>query len=136
VGALADLGGQATLARVQDAPVGIGEAGEVESEELVQGARGLIEAGLEVPRRGAQRGGGLGGWARRGRARVAEQGLTGRRVGGLPRGKARVGLAGAEAVAHDRVGQPGLFAARQAGERGRRRGREPTRVDVRGHRGR
>jgi hypothetical protein len=137
VSELADLGGQPALACVQDTPHGIREAREVEGQELRQRAFGLIEAGLKLPRRGAQRRGGRGGRARRGRARIAEQGLAGRRVGGgLPRGEARVGLAGAEAVADDRVGQPGLLAARQAGERGGRRRREPARVDVRGHRGR
>jgi hypothetical protein len=137
VGELANLGGQATLARVQDAPVGVGEAGEVESEELVQGAGGLIEACLEVPRRGVQRRSGLGGGARRGRARVAEQGLAGRRVGHrLPGGEKRVGLTAAQTVADDGLGQARLLAARQGGEGDGRRGRAPARVDVRGHRSR
>jgi hypothetical protein len=100
-----DLSSQPALARVQDAPVGAGEAGQVEPEQLAQGAGGLIEAGLELPRRRAQRPGRRHGRARRGAPRIAEQRLAGRRVGhGLPGGEKRVGLAGAQAVADEGLG--------------------------------
>jgi hypothetical protein len=49
VSELADLGGQAALARVQDAPVRVGEARDVEGQELLEGVGRLVEAGLELP---------------------------------------------------------------------------------------
>jgi hypothetical protein len=137
VSELADLGGQAALARVQDAPVRVGEARDVEGQELLEGVGRLVEAGLELPGGRTQWRGGRRGQARRGAPRIPEQRLVGRRVGGgLPGGEEGVGLTAAQPVADDGLGQARLLAARQSGERDGRRGREPARVDVRGHRGR
>ncbi|HVQ75075.1 MAG TPA: hypothetical protein VMT79_05995 [Candidatus Binatia bacterium] len=115
VGELEDLGAEAAPAGFQDPPIRVGEAGEIHVHEGVEGAFGLREPGLEVPRRGSQ--GRYGGVARRGRgaARIAQQRLAGDGVvrGGAPGGQEGLGLAGAQAVAFQGRGQPRLVAARQ-----------------------
>jgi hypothetical protein len=134
VSELEDLGGQPPLAGLQDPTIGLGEAREVEGQELVEGALGLVEAGLELLRRGPERRGGRRGRGRRGAAWVAEQRLPGRRVGrGLPSGEERLGLARAQSVARHSLRQALLVAAGQARERGGRGGGQASGVDVRGH---
>jgi hypothetical protein len=128
-----DLGGQPPLAGLQDPAVGLGEAGEVEGQELVEGALGLVEAGLELAGGGPERRGGGCERGGRGAAWVAEPRLAGRRVGrGVPGGEQRLGLARAQPVAHDRVGQPRLLAARQARESSGRGGGQAPGIDVGG----
>jgi hypothetical protein len=128
-----DLSGQTALAGFEHPAFGLGEAREVEVEEFVEGPFGLIEAGLKVAGGGPERRGG-----RRGRRRdhpgIAQQRLAGQRIVRRPPGREHsLRLARAQPVARDGVGQPLLLAARQTGERGGRRGREPAGVDVRGH---
>jgi len=50
-----DLRSQAPLTGFQDPPVGLGEAGEVEVEQLRERALGVIEAGLELAGRRPER---------------------------------------------------------------------------------
>ena len=127
-----DLGGQAPLAGLQDSTVGIGEAREVEVEQLLEGILGLIEPGLELAGRGAQGRHGRRTRAGRGAARIAEQRLPRGGVGrGLPGGEERLGLARAQAVARHGVRQALLVAARHGRERGGRGGGEAAGVDVR-----
>jgi hypothetical protein len=49
-----DLSGQPSLARVQGPPFSVGEAGEVEGQQGLEGPLGLIEAALKLLRRGPQ----------------------------------------------------------------------------------
>jgi hypothetical protein len=132
-GPLDDLGGEPPLAGLQDPAVGIGEASEGDSQQLVEGALGLVEPRLEVPRRLPE--GRDDGVARRrhGAARIAPQRLAGEAVvtRDPPGGQEHVGLARAQAVARDGLGQARLFGAREGGEALRGRRREPTRIDVR-----
>jgi hypothetical protein len=128
-----DLRGQTPLAGFQDPAIGISEAGEVEGQQVIQRALGLVEAHLELPRRGPE--GRDCGLARRGHGavRIAQQRLAGRGVrGDAPGREERVGFPRAQAVAGDGLGQLGLLGAREGGERERGRRREPTVVDVRG----
>jgi hypothetical protein len=131
VSELVDMGSQPALARGQDAPVGVGEAREVEGQELLEGAFGLVEAGLQLLGGGTQRRSGRGGRARHGAPRIAEQCLAGRRVGRrLPGGEERRGLTGAQPVTDDGLGQPRLVAPRQRREGRGRGGRDAAGVDV------
>jgi hypothetical protein len=128
-----DLRGQTPLAGFQDPAVGVSEAGEVEGQQIVQRALGLVEARLELPRRGLE--GRDHGLARRGHGavRITQQRLAGRGVrGDAPGGEEGVGFARAQAVARDGLGQLRLLGAREGGERVRDRRREPAVVDVRG----
>jgi hypothetical protein len=131
-----DLGGQAPLAGLQDPAVGIGEAGEVELQQLRERTLRLIEAGLELASRRAEGrddrrlGGGHGA------ARIAQQRLARHRVGNAPGLEKRLPLARAQAVAQERVGQLRLLGAGERREVMGGGGREPTGVDVRGHDGR
>ena len=98
--------------------------------ELVEGARGLVEAGLQLARGGAQgrhrrlAGGGHGP------PRIPHQRLASGRVGrGAPGGEDGLGLPRAQPVARDGVGEARLVAAWQ-GRQGRGGGGgEPPVVD-------
>lgn len=134
-GPLNDLGGQAPLAGLQDPAVGVGEAREREGQQLVKGARGLVEPRLELA--GQRPEGRDDGIARRGHsaARIAQECLAGEDVGArdAPRREEHVGLARAQAVACDGLGQARLLGAREGREAlGGRRGESPF-VDVRSH---
>ena len=134
MGQLADLGGQAALAGREHALVGVGKAGEVEVQELVEGALGLAKARLELARGGAE--GRDGGGARRGRGRagVAHERRARRGIRGYaPGGQEGLGLPGAQAVAHDGLGQLFLLAAGPAGQGEGGGGREAAVIDMRGH---
>jgi hypothetical protein len=136
VGQLTDMGGQAALAGREHALVGVREAGEIERQELVESPLGLAEARLELARRGAERrDGGRPGRGRR-RTRIAHEGLTrGGIRGHTPGGEEGLGLPGAQAVAHDGLGQPCLLAAGHAGQGGGGGGRQAAVIDMRGHLG-
>jgi hypothetical protein len=126
-----DLCGQAPLAGLQDPPVRIGEAGEVEGQQLRERALGLIEAGLELAGRRAE--GRDGRIARRGHraARIAQQRLAARgAVGDAPGLKKRVRLARAQAVAQEGIGQARLLRARERREAVGGSRREPAGIDV------
>lgn len=133
-----DLGGQAPLAGLQDPAVGVGEAGEVEGQQFVEGALGLVEASLKLAGRRAEgRDGRLAGRGHRA-ARITQQRLTGSGIVGRdPPGREKgLGLARGQAVARESVGQARLLRPRQGGE-GVRGGRgEPAGLDVRRHGGR
>jgi hypothetical protein len=129
-----DLGGQATLAGLQDPAVGIGEAGEVELQQLRERTLRLIEAGLELAGRRAEGrddrrlGGGHGA------ARIAQQRFARHRVvGDAPGLEKRVPLARAQAVAQERVGQLRLLGAWERGKVVGRGRRQPAGIDVRAH---
>jgi hypothetical protein len=129
-----DLSGEPPPAGLQDPALGVGEAGEVEGQELLEGVLGLVEAGLEVPRRGAQgRGGRLAGTGQ-GAPRVAQERLAGGRVVGrtAPGGEPRLGLPRAQAVARDGLGQARLLPTRQRRQGGGRGGGEPPVIDAPG----
>ena len=133
MGQLDDLSGQPPLTGCEHALFGIAEAGEIELRELLERLLGLEEARLELARSGTERGD--RGLARRrhGRARIAQQRLARRRVrGGPPGGEQGLGLAGAEPVTHDALGQPLLFGVRQRGQGGGRGGREAPVVEMAG----
>jgi hypothetical protein len=136
VSQLTDMGGQAALAGREHALVGVGEAGEVEMQELVEGAFRLAKAGLELARRGTEgRDGGRPGRGC-GRTRIAHEGLPRRGIRGhAPGGEEGLGLPGAQAVAHEGLGQPFLLAARHAGQGSGGGGREAAVIDMRGHLG-
>jgi hypothetical protein len=132
-----DLRGQAPLAGFQDPTVGVGEAGEVEGQQLRERALGLIEAGLELTGRRAE--GRDGGIARRGQsaARVAQQRLAGGGVGGdAPALEKRLRLARTQPVAEEGVGQARLLRARERGEAVGGGRRELAGIDVPGQGGR
>jgi hypothetical protein len=132
-GPLDDLGGKPPPTGLQDPAVGIGKAGEGDGQQLVEGTLGLIEPRLEVPRRPPE--GRDDGVARRGRgaAWIAQQHLAGGAVVAreAPGGQEHVGLARAQAVAHDGLGQARLLGAREGGEALRGRRGDSTRIDVR-----
>jgi hypothetical protein len=132
-GPLDDLGGEPPLAGLEDPAIGIREASEGDGQQFVEGALGLVEPRLEVPRRLPE--GRDDGVARRrhGAARIAQQRLAGGAVVARdpPGGQEHVGLARAQAVAHDGLGEARLLGAREGGEALRGRRREPTRIDVR-----
>ncbi|HVQ76004.1 MAG TPA: hypothetical protein VMT79_10760 [Candidatus Binatia bacterium] len=129
-----DLGGQAPLASLQDPPVGIGEAGEVERQQVVEGALGLIEAGLELPGRGPEGRDGRGAGGGHRAPRIAPQRLAGGGVGGdAPRLEEGLGLARAQTVARDGLGQARLLGARERREGMRGGGGESAVIDVGGH---
>jgi hypothetical protein len=133
-GQLDDLRGQAPLAGRQDPAVGIGEAGKVEGQEFRERAFGLIEAGLELAGRLAQRRDGGGSGRGDGAARIAQQRFAGGGVGrDAPGGEEGLGLAGAQPVTREGVGQARLLPARARRE-GVRCGRgQPAGIDVGGH---
>ena len=136
VGQLDDLRDEPSLAGLEHALFGVGEPGELELRELFERLLGLEEAGLELTRGGAERGDRGLARRRRGGARIAEQRLAGRRVrGGPPGGEHGVGLAGAQPVAHDALGQPFLLGVRQQRQGGGRGGREAPVVEVAGQLG-
>jgi hypothetical protein len=133
-GQLDDLGGQTPLAGLQGPPFGVGEAGEVERQQLLEGALGLIEARLELARRGAQgrdrsrAGGGHGP------AGIAHERLAGGRVAGrAPGGEEGFGLPRAHAMAREGIGHALLIPAREHGHGGGRGGREAAGIDLRDH---
>jgi hypothetical protein len=134
VGQADDVGGQPPLARLQGPPFGVGKAGEVERQQLREGALGLIEARLELARRGTQGRHGAGARGRHGAAGIAHERLAGGRVAGrAPGGQDGLGLPRAQAVTDDGVGHARLVTAgqrRQGGGRGRR---QPPGVDVPDH---
>jgi hypothetical protein len=127
-----DLSGQTPLAGLQDPALGVREPGQVHVHELIEGARGLVEAGLEVPRRGAQGRDGRLARAGRGAPRIAQERLAGGRVvgRGAPGGEPRLGLPRAQAVARDGVGQARLLPARQRRQGVGRGGGEAPGIDV------
>ena len=133
VGQLDDERGQPPLAGLEDPAFGVGEAGEIQMRELGEIALGLVEARLEFACRGPQRRDGalprLGNAA----AGIADERLARRRVRRDPPGREqRLGLAGAQPMAHDRLGQPLLLAAGQAGQGGGGGGRQAAVIEVRG----
>jgi len=131
VGQLDDLRDEPSLAGLEHALFGVGEAGELELRELLERLLGLEEAGLELARGGAEWGDRGLARRRRGGARIAQQRLAGRGVRRRPPGGEHgVGLAGAEPVAHDAVGQPFLFGVRQQRQGRGRGGREAPVVEV------
>jgi hypothetical protein len=133
-GPLHDLRGQAPLAGLQDPAVGIGEAREGNAQQLVEGALGLVEPCLELPRRRAE--GRDDGVARRGQraTRIAQQRLAGGAVvvaRDAPGCQEHVGLARAQPVAGDGLGQARLLGAGEGGEALGGRGGESALIDVR-----
>jgi len=137
VGQPGDLGGQPPLAGLQAPPFGVGEAGEVKRQQLLKGALGLIEARLELARRGTQGRDGRRAGGGDGAARIAQERLAGGRVSRrAPGGEEGLGLPRAQAVAREGVGQTLLIAARERRHGGGRGGREATVIDLRGHVGR
>jgi hypothetical protein len=131
VGQLDDLRDEPSLAGLEHALFGVGEAGEIELCQRVERLLGLEETGLELARRGAEWGDRGLARRRRGGARIAQQRLAGRRVRRRPPGGEHgVGLAGAEPVAHDAVGQPLLFGVRQQRQGRGRGGREAAVVEM------
>jgi hypothetical protein len=128
-----DLRGQAPLAGFQDPPVRIGEAGEVEVQQLRERALRLVEAGLELAGRRAERRGGQILGRGDGAARIAQQGLAGGAVGGdAPRLEKRVPLTRAQPVTEEGLGQAQLLGARERREAVGGRGREAAGIDVPG----
>jgi hypothetical protein len=130
---LDDLSGEPPLAGLQSSPFGVGEAGEVERQQLVEGPLGLIEARLELARRGAQgrdrrrAGGGHGA------AGIAHKRLAGRHVAGrAPGGEEGLGLPRAHPMAREGIGDTRLIPAREHGDGGGRGGREAAGIDLRG----
>jgi hypothetical protein len=129
-----DLRGQAPLAGFQDPPVGVGEAGEVEVQQLRERALGVIEAGLELAGRRPEGRDGRGGGRRHGAARITQQRLArGGVVRNAPGGEEGVGLARAQTVARESVDQPRLLGARERREAVGGGRREPAVIDVPGH---
>jgi hypothetical protein len=127
-----DLCGQAPLAGLQDPTVGIGEAGEVQGEQLRERAFGLVEAGLELAGRRPE--GRDRGRQRRGHraARIAQQSFArGRVVGDAPGLEKRRRLARAQPVAEEGIGQTRLLGARDRCEVVGGGRRESAGIDVR-----
>jgi hypothetical protein len=130
VGELDDAGDQPPLAGGEDAVVGVGEAGEIELREFLQGVLGLQEARLQLARRGPERGDHERAGRRRGAARIAQRRLARRRVEhGAPGREHGLGLAGAQPVAHEALGQTWLLRGGQAGQGVRGGGRQPPGVE-------
>jgi hypothetical protein len=136
-GQLNDLGGQPSLAGLQGPPFGVGEADEVERQQRLEGPLGLIEARLELARRGTQGRHGAGARGRHGAAGIAHERLAGGRVTRrAPGGEEGLGLPRAQAMARQGVGQTRLLAARQRRHGEGRGGGEAAGIDLRGHVGR
>jgi len=136
VGQLDDLRDEPSLAGLEHALFGVGEAGELELRERFERLLGLEEAGLELACGGAEWGDRGLARRRRGGARIAQQRLAGRGVRRRPPGGEHgVGLAGAEPVAHDALGQAFLLGVRQRGQGGGRGGREAPVIEVAGQLG-
>jgi hypothetical protein len=126
-----DLGGEPPLAGLQGPPFGVGEAGEVEGQQLLEGALGLIEARLELARRGTQGRDGAGARGRHGAAGIAHERLAGGGVAGrTPGGQDGLGLPRPQAVTDDGVGHARLVMAGERRQRGGRGRRESSGVDV------
>jgi hypothetical protein len=131
VGELEDAGDQPPLAGGEDAVVGVGEAADIQLRELLQRVLGLQEARLQLPRRGPERGDRGCAGCRRGAARIAQQRLPGRRVGRRAPGREQgLGLAGAQPVADEALGQARLLRGGQAGQDVRGGGRQPPGIEV------
>jgi hypothetical protein len=126
-----DLRGQAPLAGFQDPPVGVGEAGEVEGQQLRERALGLIEAGLELAgRRPEGRDGRIVGRGHR-TTRIAQQRLArGALVGDAPGLEKRVRLARAQTVAQEGLGEARLLRPRERGKAEGGGRRESAGLDV------
>lgn len=136
MGQLTHVGGQAAPAGREHALVGVGEAGEIEVQEVVEGALDLPEARLEVARGGAEGRDGRLPDRRGGRARIAHERLAGGAIRShAPGGQEGLGLPGAQAVPHDGLGQPGLLPAGHAGQGDGGGGREAPMINMGGHRG-
>jgi hypothetical protein len=136
VGQLDDLRDEPSLAGLEHALFGVGEAGELERREFLERLLGLKEACLQFARGGAERGDRGLARRRRGGARIAQQRFARRRVtGGPPGGEHGVGLAGAEPVPHDALGQALLLGMRQQRQGGGRGGREAPVIEVAGQLG-
>jgi len=93
VGQSDDLRGQTPLAGLQDPAIGVSETGELQTQQLLQRALGLVEARLEFARPGSERRD--RGLARcgHGAVRIAQQGFARRGIAGdPPGGEQRVGL--------------------------------------------
>ena len=131
VGELDDTGDQPPLAGGEDAVVGVGETREIELRELLQGVLGLQEARLQFARGGPERGDHERAGRRRGAARITQQRLPGRGVGRRAPGREHgLGLAGAQPVADEALGQTWLLRGGQAGQGVRGGGREAPGVEV------
>ena len=95
---------------------------------------GLVEARLELARRGPQGRHGAGARGRHGAARIPQERLAGGRVAcRAPGGEEGLGFPRAQAVACEGVGQARLLAARKRRHGEGRGGREAAGIDLRGH---
>lgn len=121
----------------EDPTVDVGEAGEIERGELVEGPLGLVEAALELAGGRAEGTAARRGSARLRGARIAAQGFAGagvaRRAIGGDEG---LGLARAEPVSFDGLGQAPLLGGGERAQGIRDGGGERPGVDARGHLGR
>jgi hypothetical protein len=136
VGQLDDVSGKPPLAGLQHPAVGVGEAGEIEVRQFVQRVFGLDKAGLQLAGGGAQRGHGRLAGSGDGAAGIAHEGLARRGVRRhAPGREQRLGLAGVQPVAHDRLGEPLLLAAGHARQGGGGGGREAAVIEMRDHLG-
>lgn len=112
-----DAGGQPAAAGLHDAPLGIGEAGEVGLGESVEVPLDGLVSGGPVGGGCAERGGPLVGDAGQGGAGIAEKGLAGGGVRGAAEGgEEGLRFPGGEGVTADGVGQAKLVGAGEGGD--------------------
>jgi hypothetical protein len=115
--------------RLQDATFALGKAGQIESGEFLEVAFDGVEAGLDLARAGTE-GRGAGRRGIGSAAWIAQQALARGRVGGAPGGEERPGLARAETVLLDRIGETPLLGRREGAKGVGRAGGEQIRVEA------
>jgi hypothetical protein len=112
-----DAGDQTAPARLQDASLGIGKAGEIGAGKRIETPVDGLVAGVPVGGDGAERRRPLIGQAGLCGARIAQEGLAGRRVGkGAVGGQEGLRFPGGKGVTANGVGQPHLIGAWEGGD--------------------
>ena len=106
---------QPTAPRLEDAALAFGKAGKFELGQGVELALEEVETGFDLARGGTE-GRGVGGDGIAGAARVAQERFASRRVGDAPGGEERLGLARAQGVRLDGVGEAALVGGAEGAE--------------------
>jgi len=126
---------QPTAPRLEDAALAFGKAGKFELGQGVELALEEVETGFDLARGGTE-GRGVGGDGIAGAARVAQERFASRRVGDAPGGEERLGLARAQGVRLDGVGEAALLGGAEGAESDRGARGQASGVEARGRFGR
>jgi hypothetical protein len=131
-----EFGHELTPAGFEDAPLRVGERGEVRGRELVERAFEVVEARGDRGGGGAQRRGTLRVLLRQRASRIAQKRLARGAVGHAVGGEQRLRLARRERVSLDGPGEAHLLRGAEHRQRASHREREASAVDARGELGR